>query len=39
MVALLERGAWGAAIAYALCSVGLSLLGTFAGRAAFRALA
>lgn len=39
MVALLERGAWGAAIAYALCSVGLSLLGTFAGIAAFRALA
>lgn len=39
LAALLGRDAWGAAIAYVLCSVGLSLLATLAGAAAFRALA
>lgn len=39
LAVLLGRDAWGTAIAYVLCSVGLSLLATLAGAAAFRALA
>lgn len=38
-VALFERGAWAAAIAYVAASVVLSLIGTLAGIAAIRAFA